>query len=161
MSGVRRAHGHVPARASDPEREGGTPRGARQKKPRSEPACVIRRSWLQWFWAREPLAAHQALGWFNTGVEPPALATPAFAASSSPLTRRYAMARSNAKKSSFYDILRILAFKIKLCANAAQVCHIRHTKCAFNCPLFHSHDLVVLPLRKILLRVAGPAELVV
>eukprot|EP00966_Prymnesium_polylepis_P076703 1778020-Prymnesium_polylepis.2 len=28
---------------------------------RVSPACVIRRSWLQWFWAREPLAAHQAL----------------------------------------------------------------------------------------------------
>eukprot|EP00966_Prymnesium_polylepis_P102247 2368268-Prymnesium_polylepis.1 len=23
-------------------------------------ACVMRRSWLQWFWAREPFAAHQA-----------------------------------------------------------------------------------------------------
>ena len=53
------------------------------------------------------------------------------------------MARSIAEKKTFFDILKDFLLKIKPYANAGQVYHIRHAKCAFDCQLFHSlalHD---------------------
>ena len=85
------------------------------------------------------------------------------------------MARSIAEKNNCFFIIfkDFFTKKIKPYANAGQVYHIRHAKCAFECPLYHSlalHDfctcaldLVVIYalLREILFRVLGPAELLI